>query len=163
TVQRRPAALAAVAAPVMLVRAAPVLHLRLGVSDQGNDPPSSSPRPAHHLLAKGFGPGFDRPPAPVAPPGAPADTAPPPTPLTTNLPQVRDVAGVNSIAAAHGTQVIQVTPRTSPQDPATFALISTLRSSTIPAAGRGTTLRVYVGGLSATYTDFTAAVEAKLP
>jgi RND superfamily putative drug exporter len=70
---------------------------------------------------------------------------------------------VQTVAATSGTRVIQVTPRTSPQDTATFALISTLRDRTIPAAERGTTLRVYVGGVSATNADFTAAVIAKLP
>jgi putative drug exporter of the RND superfamily len=38
TVERRPAVLAAAAAVVMLVLAIPVLSLRLGSSDQGNDP-----------------------------------------------------------------------------------------------------------------------------
>ncbi len=38
-----------------------------------------------------------------------------------------------------------------------------MRTTTIPAAEQGTTLRVYVGGQSATNADFTAAVEAKLP
>ena len=46
---------------------------------------------------------------------------------------------------------------------ATTALITTLRTTTIPAAEQGTTLRVYVGGQSATIADFTSAVEAKLP
>jgi putative drug exporter of the RND superfamily len=40
---------------------------------------------------------------------------------------------------------------------------SDTRDRTIPAAERGTTLRVYVGGVSATNVDFTAAVKAKLP
>jgi RND superfamily putative drug exporter len=161
-VQRHPAALAAMATAVMLVLALPVLHLRLGISDQGNDPSSSTTRQAYDMLAKGFGPGFNGPLVLVAQTGSAADTAALHA-LVTKLPQVSDVASVHTIAAAHGTQVIQVTPRTSPQDPATFTLISALRSSTIPAAERGTTLHVYVGGVSATDSDFTAAVEAKLP
>jgi putative drug exporter of the RND superfamily len=162
TVQRRPAALAAVAAVVMLVLALPVLHLRLAISDQGSDPTSSTTRQAYDLLAKGFGPGFNGPLVLVAQASSPADTAALQS-LVTRLPSVGDVAGVKTIAAAGGTRVIQVTPSTSPQDAATFALIAALRDKTIPAAEQGTTLRVYVGGVSATDADFTAAVIAKLP
>jgi len=162
TVQRRPAALAAVAAVVMLVLALPALHLRLAISDQSSDPASSTTRQAYDLLAKGFGPGFNGPLVLVAQASSPADTAALQS-LVTRLPGVGDVAGVKAIAAAGGTRVIQVTPRTSPQATATTALISTLRDRTIPAAERGTTLRVYVGGVSATDADFTAAVIAKLP
>jgi RND superfamily putative drug exporter len=162
TVQRRPAALAAMAAAVMLALAVPVLHLRLGISDQGNDPTSSTTRQAYDLLADGFGPGFNAPLVLVAQPGSPAGAASLRA-LETRLPHAGDVASVRTIAAASGTEVIQVTPRTSPQAPATSALISSLRGSTIPAAERGTALRVYVGGVTATYADFTAAVIAKLP
>ena len=162
TVQRRPAALAALSAAVMLVLAVPVLHLRLGISDQGSDPASSTTRQAYDLLTDGFGPGFNAPLVLVAQPGSPAGAASLRA-LETRLPHVGDVASVRTIAAASGTEVIQVTPRTSPPARATSALISTLRGATIPAAERGTALRVYVGGVTATYADFTAAVIAKLP
>jgi len=70
---------------------------------------------------------------------------------------------VTTLAATGGTEVIQVTPATSPEAKATSDLITTLRDDTIPAAERGTTLRVYVGGISATFADFAAVVVAKLP
>ena len=38
-----------------------------------------------------------------------------------------------------------------------------MRSSVIPSAERGTTLRVYVGGVTATFADFAAVVSAKMP
>ena len=65
-----PRALAAAAAVVMLALAVPVLHLRLGISDQGNDPASSTTRKAYDLLADGFGPGFNGPLVLVAQPGS---------------------------------------------------------------------------------------------
>ena len=43
----------------MLALAIPALALRLGSSDAGQDPPSSTTRKAYDLLAKGFGPGFN--------------------------------------------------------------------------------------------------------
>jgi len=162
TVQRRPALLAAVAAAVMLVLAIPLAQLRLGSSDQGHDPASSTTRQAYDLLAEGFGPGFNGPLVLAAEASSPADAAALRA-LEARLPRIADVASARPIAAASGTTVIQVTPRTSPEDPATSALITTLRTATIPAAERGTTLRVYVGGTTAVIADFTAAVEAKLP
>ena len=162
TVERRPAILAVAAAAVMLVLAIPVLSLRLGSSDQGNDPSSTTTRQAYDLLAGGFGPGFNGPLLLVAQTSSPADVATLRT-LEAGLPKVADVTSVRQIAAATGTEVIQVTPGTSPEAKATSDLISTLRNDTIPAAERGTTLRVYIGGVTATFADFATVVDAKLP
>jgi RND superfamily putative drug exporter len=161
-VERRPAILAVAAAAVMLVLAIPVLSLRLGSSDQGNDPSSTTTRQAYDLLADGFGPGFNGPLLLVAQTSSPADVAALRT-LQADLPKVTDVTSVRQIAATSGTEVIQVTPGTSPEAKATSDLISTLRNDTIPAAERGTTLRVYIGGVTATFADFAAVVDAKLP
>ena len=162
TVQRRPAVLAGVAVAVMLVLAIPLSRLQLGSSDQGHDPASSTTRQAYDLLAQGFGAGFNGPLVLVAQASSPTDAAALHA-LEARLPQLADVASVAADAAGPGVTVIQVTPRTSPEASATTALITTLRTTTIPAAEQGTTLRVYVGGQSATNADFTSAVEAKLP
>jgi len=162
TVERRPAVLAAAAAAVMVVLAIPVLSLRLGSSDQGNDPSSTTTRQAYDLLAEGFGPGFSGPLLLVAQTSSPADTAALRT-LQDRLPDVADVTSVRSLAAARGTEVIQVTPATSPEAQATSDLITTLRDHVIPAAEQGTTLRVYVGGVTATFADFATVVTGKLP
>ena len=161
-VERRPAILAAAAAAVMLVLAVPVLSLRLGSSDQGNDPSSTTTRQAYDLLAGGFGPGFNGPLLLVAQTSSPADVAAVRT-LEAGLPKVADVTSVRQVAATSGTEVIQVTPGTSPEGKATSDLISTLRNDTIPAAEHGTTLRVYIGGVTATFADFATVVDAKLP
>jgi RND superfamily putative drug exporter len=161
-VQRRPAVLAAVAVAVMLVLAIPLSRLQFGSSDQGHDPASTTTRQAYDLLAQGFGPGFNGPLVLVAQASSPTDAAALHA-LEARLPQLADVATVAADAAAPGMTVIQLTPRTSPEAPATTALITTLRTTTIPAAEQGTTLRVYVGGQSATIADFTSAVDAKLP
>ena len=162
TVERRPAILAVAAAAVMLVLAIPVLSLRLGSSDQGNDPSSTTTRQAYDLLAGGFGPGFNGPLLLVAQTSSPADVAALRT-LEAGLPKVADVTSARQIAATTGTEVIQVTPGTSPEAKATSDLISTLRNDTIPAAEHSTTLRVYIGGVTATFADFATVVDAKLP
>jgi len=162
TVERRPAILAVAAAVVMLALAVPVLSLRLGSSDQGNDPKSSTTRQAYDLLAEGFGRGFNGPLILVAQISSPADAAALRT-LEAGLPEISDVASVTPPAAARGTEVIQVTPSTSPEATATSDLINTLRSNVIPNAERGTTLRVYVGGVTATFADFATVVDGKMP
>jgi putative drug exporter of the RND superfamily len=162
TVERRPAILAIAAAAVMLLLTIPVLSLRLGSSDQGNDPSSTTTRQAYDLLADGFGPGFNGALVLVAQTSSPADVAALRT-LQADLPKVADVASVQQVAATTGTEVIQVTPGTSPEAKATSDLISTLRNDTIPAAEHGTTLRVYVGGVTAIFADFATVVGAKLP
>ena len=60
-VQRRPWAIAIVAALAMLVIAAPATALRLGSSDASNDPASQTTHRAYELLAEGFGEGFNGP------------------------------------------------------------------------------------------------------
>jgi RND superfamily putative drug exporter len=162
TVERRPAVLAAAAAAVMVLLAVPVLSLRLGSSDQGNDPSSTTTRQAYDLLAKGFGPGFNGSLLLVAQTSSPADTAALRT-LQYRLPHVADVTSVRALATARGIEVIQVTPGTSPEAQATSGLITTLRDHVIPAAEHGTTLRVYVGGVTATFADFATVVTSKLP
>ncbi|HEY5475021.1 MAG TPA: MMPL family transporter, partial [Candidatus Limnocylindrales bacterium] len=74
-VSRRPIILAVSAVIVMLVLASPVLSLRLGLSDAGNNPASSTTRKAYDLLAQGFGPGSNGPLLLVAQVGSQADSA----------------------------------------------------------------------------------------
>jgi putative drug exporter of the RND superfamily len=162
TVERRPAVLATAAAAVMVVLAIPVLSVRLGSSDQGNDPSSTTTRQAYDLLAKGFGPGFNGPLLLVARTSSSADAAALRL-LQARLPQTANVASVRTLAATPGTAVIQVTPGTSPQAKATSDLIATLRDHAIPAAAHGTTLRVYIGGVTATFADFATVVAGKMP
>ncbi len=57
----------------------------------------------------------------------------------------------------------QVLPTTAPEAQATSTLITRLRNTVIPRYTHGTTLRVYVGGLTATFDDFAAVTSAKLP
>ena len=72
------------------------------------------------------------------------------------------IAAVSAPAAGRGTSLISVTPATSPEAKATSTLISQLRDSVIPAAEHGTTLRVYVGGVTAVNDDFAAVIAPKL-
>src|SRR5258708_5631004 len=160
-VQRHPAPLAAAAAVLMLVLAIPVLSLRLGTSDAANDPASTTTHQAYELLADGFGPGFNGPLQLAGTTTSPAGTAAF-TRLAGTLKTVPGIAAASAPVPGDGASLISVTPTTSPEAKATSTLISQLRGTVIPAAEHGTTLRVYVGGVTAVNGDFAALIAPKL-
>jgi len=141
-----------------------VFSLRLGSSDQGNNPATSTTRKAYDLLAAGFGPGFNGPLQLVASTGSPGD-APALAGLASTVSHTPGVATAAPLPAKPGAtvRIIQVIPATSPQDAQTSELIKHLREQTIPAAVKGTTLKVYVGGQTAMFDDFAHVIADKLP
>jgi RND superfamily putative drug exporter len=163
-VSRHPVILGLSATLLILLLASPVMSLRLGSSDQGNDPAGSTTRKAYDLLANAFGPGSNGPLLLVAELGSPADQAAL-TELAAKLGSVPNVAAVLPMPSQPGAKLalIQVIPRTAPQDVATSDLIKNLRTTVIPQAAQGTTLRVYVGGMTAIFDDFAAVIQGKLP
>ncbi|HEU5387951.1 MAG TPA: MMPL family transporter [Streptosporangiaceae bacterium] len=168
TVPRFPAVLAAAAVAVMVVVSLPVLHLRLGFADASNDPASATSYKAYESLADGFGAGFNGPLLLVAQTQSAADRAALDR-LDRALTAVPGVAAVQAGPTQAGpgarpaVEVTQVLPATAPEAQATSALITQLRNTVIPRYTHGTTLRVYVGGLTATFGDFAAMTSAKLP
>jgi RND superfamily putative drug exporter len=161
---QRHAWLAAIGATVfMLVLAAPALALRLGNSDAGNDPASSTSRQAYDLLAHGFGAGFNGPLSVVvhAPSGSAAAAA------ATIGPAVERAADVASVSPARlspsaATAVLTVYPVSSPQSKSTTALVKELRSTVLPPLQASTGATVYVGGATATAIDFSSVLSGKL-
>ncbi|MET7473191.1 MMPL family transporter [Streptomyces sp. NPDC005648] len=151
-VQKRPRRIAALALVVMAVLAIPVLSLRLGATDQGNDNASTTTRKAYDLLAEGFGPGFNGPLQVVT---AGGDTAP----LVKEIESTPGVARVAALPPAQGVTVIQVVPTTSPQSKQTDDLIDTLRDKVIPKAGA----EAHVGGVTAVSKDFASVTGDRLP
>ncbi|HEY6887827.1 MAG TPA: MMPL family transporter [Solirubrobacter sp.] len=158
---RLPFALAALL--VMLALALPALSLRLGSSDAGQDPPSTTTRKAYDLLAKGFGPGFNGTFQIVAKtPNGKADLPKVQT-LADALAKTPGLAAVGTpIQSPNGKiALIEARPSTAPQDAATSDLIDTLRQDVIPKASAG--LPVYVGGITAIFADFAGVLTDKLP
>jgi RND superfamily putative drug exporter len=162
-VERRPALFAAAATALMLLVAVPFLSMRLGSSDQGNDPTSTTTRQAYDLLAKGFGPGFNGPlqlVAPVRDDAAQQRFAR----VVAAARKTKDVVAVTPARViGGGVAVAQVVPRGSPQDKSTADLVARLRHDTIPAATGGSGLRVLVGGQTAIFEDFSHVLARKLP
>src|SRR3954465_926218 len=163
TVQEHRVPLAAAALVVMLALAIPALSLRLGSSDAGQDPASSTTRKAYDLLAKGFGPGFNGTFQIVAKtPNGKADL-PKARQLADTLGSTDGLAAVSPPVPSPNGKValIEARPATAPQDAATSDLIKRLRSDVIPRASGG--LPVYLGGLTAIFDDFAGVLTAKLP
>ncbi|WP_030900680.1 MMPL family transporter [Streptomyces sp. NRRL F-5126] len=163
-VQARPRAVSMIALVVLAALAFPTLSLRLGASDDGNLPTTSTNRQAYDMIAEGFGPGFNGPLVLAAQaPSAAGKTAE--ARLVTALRQVDGVASAGAAPMEKGQSVgvITVVPATSPQSAATSDLIGHLRDDVIPKAEQGTSLKVYVGGTTASNDDFASVLMSKLP
>jgi putative drug exporter of the RND superfamily len=166
-VERRPRTIAAVAAIVMLLIAAPATALRLGSSDAGNDPAGQTTHKAYELLAQGFGEGFNGPLLVVAKvPGARAAAA------TRALARLHDAIAASpdvvSVAPAKlnpagDVATVTVYPRSSPQALATTQVVEHLRDVAVPPVRASTGMTVYVGGVTAGAVDFAKTLGQKLP
>ncbi len=166
-VEGNPVMYGALALVLIGVLAAPFFSLRLGLSDQGNDPKGTTTRTSYDLLASGFGPGFNGPLQLVAETTAPEQAAAMEKLATTiqGQPGVAVVTPVTTIPAKDGTQValFVVYPTSAPQDAATTDLIDHLRENVIPAAVGSSGPTVYVGGITAIFADFATVLNGKLP
>jgi RND superfamily putative drug exporter len=163
-VQRRPWPAAIVATAILLALAAPVLGLRLGFPDAGNDQSDTTTRRAYDLVARGFGPGANGPLLiAVDLPGRDAAQE-----LPGLVGRLRREPGVGFVSpprvnGAGDAALIAVVPTTSPQDEATEELVHRLRDEVLPEelAGSGTT--AFVGGVTPSFVDQSEWVTGRLP
>ena len=161
--QRHPVVAATAAGVLMLALAAPVLWLRLGSSDTGNNPTSFTTKRAYDLLAQGFGPGFNGPLSLVVKLPHAGDTATLDA-FSAAVRRTPDVAAVAPprLSPSGDAAVISVYPSTSPQSATTTALVKRLRNVVLPAVESRTGATVYVGGGTATFIDFATILSSKL-
>ena len=166
-VQRRPWPAAILSLVVLLALASPALGLRLGSSDQGVDPSSSTTRKAYDLIADGFGPGTNGTFLGVVDldgkskqQGQAAATA-----ITQ---AVGKDPGIASVTPARVSQdgaiaIFNAAPKTGPQDEDTTDTLERVRDDVVPSAERSQGVDVAFGGTTATTVDFTDAIAGKLP
>ncbi|WP_328750734.1 MMPL family transporter [Streptomyces sp. NBC_00285] len=163
-VERHPKKLGAIALLVITVLALPTLGLRLGTSDQGNGPSSSTTRQAYDLLAEGFGPGVNGPLTLVTRVEGAEDKL-----LLDNLDAtIRTTEGIASttpVTYDTGGDIAYFTivPESAPQSRQTSELVDRLRTEVLPRAETGTSLDIHVGGMTASYDDFADVIVGKLP
>ncbi|MGW0817757.1 MMPL family transporter [Streptomyces viridiviolaceus] len=163
-VERHPKLLGGVALVVITVLALPTLGLRLGTSDQGNDPLGTTTRQAYDLLADGFGPGVNGPLTLVTKVGGAEDRLALDN-LDASLRATEGVASVTPVTYNSGGDAayLTVVPDSAPQSQATSDLVDRLRGEVLPRAETGTALDVHVGGVTAGYDDFADVIVGKLP
>ena len=151
---------------LLLIFAFPVLDMRLGLPDDGNQPTSRTQRVAYDELSNAFGAGSNGPflIAVDVPKGASGNEAE----LKQLQDAVADTPGMESVAPAQLSEdgemaTIFAVPTTAPQDARTSDLLDQLRNQVIPDATAGTPLKAYVGGNTAGFEDFSDKVSARLP
>ena len=160
TVQRRPWPAFVAGAGILVALSIPLFGIRLGFSDEGNQPQDTTVRKAYDLIADSFGPGTNGPlylvstdPAATAESAAAVDVA------------LAEMQGTSVAIATPGTQVGPTTwswvvyPTTAPQDEATADLVHQLRDQVLPASG----IEVWVGGWTAGGIDFSSYISGRLP
>jgi putative drug exporter of the RND superfamily len=152
-VQRRPAIALVVATVAVLALAAPMLGLRLGFPDAGNDRAGTPTRTTYDMVSRGFGPGANGPLI-LAAQDVPAGT------LSALADRLRGVDGVAFVSPPQldrtgHTAVLSVVPTTTPQAAETSDLVHRLRDEVPP--------QVLVGGSTAAFVDQSQLVAGRLP
>jgi len=149
---------------VLLLVAAPVTKLSLGITDQSSSPSSTTVRQAYDLLSEGFGPGANGPLLVTADLGS--DLAKGPD--DPRLVKLHDsLAATDGVAAVSAPQVskdqsaamLSVIPAGGPASDSTKNLVSEVRDDVIPASG----VDAHVGGSTAQLLDLADRIGQRLP
>ncbi|HEY6890471.1 MAG TPA: MMPL family transporter [Solirubrobacter sp.] len=150
-ITKRPKTAAIAGTLVLVALAAPVLGLRLGMPDDGNDAKGTTTRIAYDRLAEGFGVGFNGPLVLATDNMGALQQTKAAAERTPGVAFVSDPV----LSPKRDAATFTVIPKTSPQDPKTSDLVTNLRD-TLPN-------RVYVGGAVATLDDMAAKIAGRLP
>jgi uncharacterized membrane protein YdfJ with MMPL/SSD domain len=153
---------------VLLVVATPFLHMRLGLPDAGSQPTNQTTRRAYDLVSEGFGPGANGPLLVVV--YAPGGITPRQKAAFTNF-YDQQVAHLPPDVAAIGKPIpnpasdvylVEVIPKTGPNDPATTTLINRIRAA-VAQGKKEYGLATYVTGQTALNVDISAKLSSALP
>jgi RND superfamily putative drug exporter len=162
-VQRRPWPAAVIGTAILLALAAPVLGLRLGFPDAGNDQRDTTTRQAYDLIERGFGPGANGPLL-VAIDLPRRDT----TQLPRLMRRLRADPAVAFVAPPRVNQsrnaaLVAVVPSSSPESPDTEDLVHRLRDHVLPDALAGSGATAHLGGVTPSFVDQSEWVTQRLP
>ncbi len=141
------------------VLAIPAARIVLGLPSGASQPAGSTQREAYDLTTEGFGAGFNGALLIVAQDvRSPADTQQ----IAGALGRLPDVATVTPVTTQNGISLIKLIPESGPSDPATAALVHTIRDDRAAIEGR-TGAHILVGGTTASNIDVSAKLSAALP
>jgi len=144
---------------VALVIAIPALSINLGLPSAVSQPTSSTARQAYDLITDHFGPGYNGPLLVVANPVPDAGDV---AGITARLSKVPGVISAKPAAFQNGTAVIQVIPKTGPNDSATTALVNQIRGERTQLSG-SSSIDLLVGGATASNIDVSSKLTGALP
>jgi RND superfamily putative drug exporter len=162
-IERRKVILGLAAGVLLVVLAVPFFSMRLGSSDQGNDPSGSTTRKGYDLIATGFGPGYNSSLQLVVDGPGVTDQAYLAT-LSGALKHQSGIApdSVHAISTGKNIALVTFKSTTSPQDAKTTDLVKNLRANVLPPLYQGTGNHVYVYGQTAIFVDFAKVLSAKM-
>lgn len=161
-VTRNPVPYAIGAIALLVVLAAPVAALQLGVPDEGTLPESRTERRAYDLVADSFGAGTNGPLLIAVDLAGNASVVGPLAAAVAADPGVASVAPP-TIDVDAGVAVIVALPNSSPQDATTRATVERLRTEVFPDLLAGTSASAHVGGQTASFSDLSQRVQERLP
>jgi RND superfamily putative drug exporter len=156
---RRRGVAAVVSIVLLMVVAAPVTKLTLGLSDNSSAPKSTTVRQAYDLLSDGFGPGTNGPLLVTAEANGADD--PRLAELHDDLAATDGVAAVSApnVSEDQTAAMFSVIPETGPAEDETKNVVNDLRDSVIPATG----VEAHVGGSTAQLLDLADQIGKRLP
>jgi putative drug exporter of the RND superfamily len=144
---------------VLVVMALPLASLQLGLPSAGSQPTSTTERQAYDLVSQHFGAGFNGVLLAVANPVASEKDV---AVITERLARVPGVLAARPASFQNGTAVIQVIPKTGPNDTATTNLVNQIRDErALITAGTGAHL--LIGGTTASNIDVSSKLSSSLP
>jgi RND superfamily putative drug exporter len=144
---------------VLGVLAIPAASIHLGLPSGASQSKDNTQRKAYDLTTEGFGAGFNGALLIVAQDvRSPADTQQ----IAGALAKLPDVAKVTPVTTQNGISLLKLIPESGPGDPATTALVHSIRDDRAAIEGR-TGARILVGGTTASNIDVSAKLSAALP
>jgi uncharacterized membrane protein YdfJ with MMPL/SSD domain len=149
---------------VTLAVGIPALHIRLGLPDDGTKPTNTTQRKAYDLLTQGFGPGYNGPLEVVLSGDLKNGTAQQfLSQVDATAKRLPSVAQISPPVVSPNGQVaiVEVTPTSSPQDPATKNLVKLIRQQAAQFSKFG--LSILVTGTTAINIDTADKLAAALP
>jgi putative drug exporter of the RND superfamily len=150
---------------VVVMLAAPLFTMRLGQTDASQNPTSSTLRRSYDLLAEGFGPGFNGPLVLAVDLSATTNDDAALAAIESAVKADPGVAEASPavVGPSGDVAVIQVTPKTGPQDEATTQLVNRLRGDVLPPVVASFDAPVHVGGQTAVFIDMSERILSRLP
>ncbi len=149
---------------MLVVMSVPLFSMRLGQSDAGNLPESSSHRRAYDRISERFGPGFNGPLLVAVDLRGGGDMAA----VADDVATIAGRADVQLVSEpelnpAGDAVVYTIVPASAPEAEATEQLVHDLRSEVFPAGVEASGAQAYLAGATANFIDLADRIASRLP